>query len=126
MLYLYHSNKMESLLQALLAVLEQPLENPFAPETILVQNQGMARWITQGIAERQGIAANLDFPLPATFIWRIFELQLERVPDSSSFDKESLLWRCMALLPRYAHTGGFEEIANYLSGDDATLKCYQL
>ena len=126
MLYLYHSNKMESLLQALLAVIEQPLENPFSAETMLVQNQGMSRWITQGIAERQGIAANLDFPLPATFIWRIFELQLERVPDSSSFDKESLLWRCMALLPRYAQTEGFEEIANYLSGDDATLKCYQL
>ena len=65
MLHLYHSNKMESLLQALLQVLEQPLENPFTAETILVQNQGMARWITQGIAERQGIAANLDFPLPA-------------------------------------------------------------
>ncbi len=126
MLYLLHSNKMESLLQALLAVIEQPLDNVFTPETILVQNQGMARWITQGIAERQGIAANLNFPLPATFIWRIFELQLERVPDSSSFDKESLLWRCMALLPRYAHTEGFEEIANYLSGGDATLKCYQL
>ncbi len=126
MLHLYHSNKMESLLQALLQVLEQPLENPFTAETILVQNQGMARWITQGIAERQGIAANLDFPLPATFIWRIFELQLERVPDSSSFDKEALLWRCMALLPRYSHSEGFEEIANYLSGDDADLKCYQL
>ena len=126
MLHLYHSNKMEALLQALLQLLEQPLESIFAPETILVQNQGMARWITQGIAERQGIAANLEFPLPATFIWRIFQLQLERVPDSSGFDKDALLWRCMALLPQYSHSEGFDEIASYLSGDDASLKCYQL
>lgn len=126
MLYLYHGNKMERLLQALLEVLEQPLANPFAAETILVQNYGMAHWIKQRTAAHQGIAANLDFPLPASFIWRIFELQLERVPDSSAFDKESLLWRCMALLPKYAETKGFEEIASYLSGEGASLKCYQL
>ena len=126
MLNLYHSNKMERLLQALQAVLEQPLDNPFAAETILVQNQGMARWITQGIAAHQGIAANIEFPLPASFIWRIFELQLERVPDSSSFDKEALLWRCMKLLPQNLQREGFEEIAGYLSGGDASLKCYQL
>ena len=79
MLYLYHSNKMERLLQALLEVLEQPLANPFAAETMLVQNYGMAHWITQRTAAHRGIAANLDFPLPASFIWRIFDLILKEL-----------------------------------------------
>lgn len=126
MLHLYHSNSMESLLQELLTLLGRPLENPFAAEIILVQNQGMARWLTLAIAARQGVAANIEFPLPARFIWRLFELQLQRVPDSSGFDREALLWRAMALLPEVAGRSGCEEIAGYLQGADTALKSYQL
>jgi exodeoxyribonuclease V gamma subunit len=126
MLHLYHSNSMESLLQELLAVLERPLQDPFAAEIVLVQNQGMARWLTLAIAKQQGVASNIEFPLPARFIWRLFELQLQRVPDSSAFDREALLWRAMALLPNVAARSGCEEIAGYLQGADAALKSYQL
>ena len=55
----------------------EPLSNPFAKETVLVQSPGMSQWLRLNFAENFGIAANIDFPLPATFVWNIFKAVLE-------------------------------------------------
>ena len=75
MLEIHHSNRLEVLLDHLVAVLEGPLSDPFGEEFLVAQNQGMARWLAQGLAQRTGIAANLRFPLPARLVW---DLQIGR------------------------------------------------
>ena len=76
MWYLVQSNQLECLFARLAAVLAAPLEDPLAPEVIVVQNAGMARWLSQRIALHAGIAANIQFPLPARFIWQVLAGQL--------------------------------------------------
>ncbi|MCI5183943.1 MAG: hypothetical protein D3921_15730, partial [Candidatus Electrothrix sp. AW1] len=80
-MYLFQSNRLENLFDALCATLTTPISNPLTPETIVVQNPGMARWLSQQIAQRTGISANFAFPLPASFIWQIFEQTLGGLPD---------------------------------------------
>lgn len=126
MLYLHHSNRTESLFRALLEVIKTPLEHVFMPETILVQSKGVSHWLSQKIAQEKGIAANLSFPLPATFIWQLFKGQLANVPDTSAYNRESLLWRCMDKLPGLKAEPGFEAVRHYLSGRDTELKTFQL
>ena len=45
MLYLHTSNRLEELAGSLSEVVQAPLRSPFEPEIILVQSQGMARWL---------------------------------------------------------------------------------
>lgn len=117
---------MEGLFDGLVEVLSVPLSDPLAAENILVQNQGMARWLAQKLAERLGVAANLEFPLPASFVWRLFESQLGALPDASAYGKEVLRWRIMGLLPSLQNESVFADHDRYLRGDDAELKRYQL
>ena len=84
MLHLYQSNRLEDIAQ-MLARIQQvaPLENPFAAEEIIIQSQGMRRYISQYLARETGIAANLRFSLPAGLAWRLMR---EAMPDIPARD----------------------------------------
>ncbi len=117
------------LLDRLVRVLGRPLSDPLAPERIVVQNQGMARWLAQGLAERTGIAANLEFPLPARFLWELLGCWVEDLPTESDWDRGRLLWRIFALLDACADDPVFAEPARYLVGEgkgDRAIRTYQL
>ena len=58
MLRAVHSNRVESLASALLDAL--PPADPFAPSTIVVGSQLIARWLVREIALARGIAAGLE------------------------------------------------------------------
>ncbi|MBU0501104.1 MAG: exodeoxyribonuclease V subunit gamma [Gammaproteobacteria bacterium] len=126
MLEIHHSNRLEDLMERLAGLLDSPLSNPLAPEILVVQNQGMETWLSQQLALRRGIAANLEFPLPATFVWRMLAAQLENVPEENPFNAEQLLWVCLDLLPELVARTGFELPRRYLAGPDPERKAYQL
>lgn len=73
MLRVYHSNRLD-VLEALMEFIveRERLDDPFEPEMILVQSTGMAQWLQMTLSQKFGIAANIDFPLPASFIWDMF------------------------------------------------------
>ncbi len=52
-------------------------------------------------AARFGIAANIEFPLPASFIWDMFVRVLKDIPGESAFSKQSMSWKLMTLLPQH-------------------------
>ncbi|WP_413737203.1 exodeoxyribonuclease V subunit gamma [Sodalis sp. RH21] len=126
MFTVYHSNQLD-LLKALAAALIEgrPLRDPFQPEVILVQSTGMAQWMQMELAARFGIAANIEFPLPASFIWQMFTRVLPDIPEESAFSKDAMTWKLMTLLPRLCEQPGFETICQYLQGDGDQRKCFQ-
>ncbi|MEJ2481237.1 MAG: exodeoxyribonuclease V subunit gamma [Acidihalobacter sp.] len=126
MFHIHHSNRTELLLDALAQVCAEAPADPFEAETVVVQNPGMARWLALGIAERSGVAANLEFPLLASFVWRVYETQFDDLPDHSPLDREILLWRLMALLPEQLEDPAYAPLRHYLQGADEALRRYQL
>lgn len=126
MLHIHHGNRLETLLEVLAGVTDTPLADPFAPEVILVQNQGMARWIAQQLAEIRGISARLSFPLPASFFWQVLRSWLPELPETNGFDKETLLWRLLRLLPAHLTQPAFAPLQRYLAADDSDLRLHQL
>ncbi|AGH81681.1 exodeoxyribonuclease V subunit gamma [Psychromonas sp. CNPT3] len=127
MFHVYHSNKLSLLKDLLLALIQQsPLENAFENETILVQSPGMAQWLQLEIAQETGIAANLDFPLPASFIWQQFKHVLDDVPESSPFNKMAMTWHIMQLLPQCLDDPDFSALQHYLDEDETCRKRFQL
>ncbi len=123
----YHSNNVDVLQSLLVELIRQkPLDNPFTPEHILVQSPGMSQWLNIELAKAFGVAANIVFPLPATFIWDMFIKVLPDVPKRSAFNKESMTWKLMHILPTKLALDEFEPLRQYLEGDDDNSKCYQL
>ena len=126
MWYLVQCNQLECLFARLAAVLAAPPEDPLAPEVIVVQNVGMARWLSQRIALHAGIAANIEFPLPARFIWQVLAGQLTLPEDRGDFDRQVLRWRIFQVLTEGGALANFPEPAAYLRDDRDGCKALQL
>ena len=127
MFRVYHSNQLD-LLKNLAGILieNQPLADPLAAEQVLVQSPGMAQWLQMELAHSFGIAANIDFPLPATFIWNMFVKVLPGIPEESAFTKASMSWKLMHRLPVLLEREEFQPLRLYLHDDDDKRKLYQL
>jgi len=124
---IYHSNDVSVLKTLVIELMQRnPLDNVFAKETVLVQSPGMSQWLKLRIADRFGIAANIDFPLPATFVWNVFKAVLPDVPERSAFSKEQMTWRLLDIIPGYLQEPEFKVLAHYLKNDDRQVKLYQL
>ncbi|WP_034946780.1 exodeoxyribonuclease V subunit gamma [Erwinia oleae] len=127
MFTVYHSNQLD-LLKTLAAwqIENQPLRDPFRQEVILVQSHGMAQWLQMSLATEFGIAANITFPLPASFIWEMFMRVLPDIPEESAFTQSGMSWKLMAILPEMLTQPEFAALQHYLIDDDDKRKLFQL
>ena len=100
MLHLFQSNRIDVLLAALAHQLESsPLSSPFAEEKIVVQSKGMGRWLNFRLAEKQGMTAQMGYPLLASFFWDLMQRTLGgNLPKRSPFSRDILGWRVLAWL----------------------------
>lgn len=127
MLRVYHSNRLDVLEALMEFIVEQDrLSDPFEPEMVLVQSTGMAQWLQMTLSKRFGIAANIDFPLPASFIWDMFVRVLPDIPEQSAFNKQSMSWKLMTLLPEMLELEAFAPLRHYLAEDSDKRKLFQL
>ena len=126
MLYCIYSNELPVLKQVVVATLRrEPLSDPFHAEQILVPGTGLAQWLKLSLADELGVSANIDFPMPSNFLWRLFHAVLDDVPKESDFNKEVMLWHLLEILPALLEQEEFATLRNYLKDSDA-LRAYQL
>ena len=125
MLKLYQSNQLEQLADQLAELLPLAHQSPFKPDTIVVPHPSMRRWLTQQLAERLSICANIEFPLPAQLIWDLFRTTPIDVPEESLFTLGTLRWRILALLPQFQQDARFAPVSAYLQ-HAGELEHYQL
>ena len=125
-LHLHTSNRLECLADALADLFQTPLRGPFRPEIVVVQSLGMERWLTQQLARRQGICANVAFLFPQRFVSRIFDETLPGRAGARFFTPENLIWRIMRLLPPLLDRREFAELRRYLAQPRPQLRLFQL
>ncbi len=113
-LNLHVSNRLEDLLDALAAAVAPPLPDPLEPEVVVVPNQGIARWVAYGLAERLRICANVRFPFPDQFLVDLARRVAPDAPDGGPFSPDVLTWRVAAVLPDLAARLGGGPVARYL------------
>ncbi len=124
MLHVYHSNRLEALFILLCTMRESsPLTDPLTPETVLVANSGIGRWLNFQIADRSGIAANIDYKLPATFVWQLYRSCLENVPEKSAFERNALRLRVLSQLDSISNADEkiWLPLQRYAASDTGTL-----
>ncbi|HET7267356.1 MAG TPA: exodeoxyribonuclease V subunit gamma [Oleiagrimonas sp.] len=94
------------------------------PQTVLVPQAGLQKWLVQRLAERHGIAANLEFIAPAQMVWRALREWRPGLPYQSPFDREAMRWR---LLPLLAEPPADEAgVAALVEGESEPLRRFQL
>ncbi len=126
-LLIQSSNRVERLQQNLSqALANRPLSNPLATETIVVPTYAVARWLNLQIAQQQGIAANIQYPLPAAWLWEIAASQIDGVPEQDPLRLDSMGWKIFAILPEFLSRIEFDSLRDYLIDDEAGVKRWQL
>lgn len=125
-LYLYMSNRLETLAGRLAETMRNASDDPLAAETVMVQSKGMEKWLSMRIADSLGVCANVEFPYPNALVWRAFRSLIPDMPEDDPYCKELLAWRVYSLLPSCAGMKGFEAPAKYLSDPGDLLRRYQL
>ena len=100
---------------------------PREPETIVVQSQGMRRWLTLQLADALGCAGSLELPFPAHFSHDI----ANRVAggrrgvdhENDPFSRDALTWRLDALLRALpTQESAYERLRDYLNVTDDRMR----
>src|SRR5438046_1367537 len=125
-LALHTSNRLEQLADHLAELIANPLRSALLPEIIVVQSDGMRRWLEQQIAERHGICSNVQFPFPQKFFQDLLQSAFPQTEATNLFDQEVMTWRIMKDLPRLVTHPEFAAVANYLRGERTELRAYEL
>jgi exodeoxyribonuclease V gamma subunit len=125
-LTLHTSNRLERLADHLAEVIARPLRSPLVSEIVVVQSNGMRRWVERQIAERHGICCNILFPFPQKFFQDLLQSVFPEAAAAKLFEREVMTWRIMEQLPRFASLPEFATIANYIRSDHRGLHTYEL
>ena len=121
------SNRVETLQARLTKQLaETPLDDPFTREIIVVPTYAMARWLNLRIAQQQGIAANIHYPLVEDWIWQQAHRILADVAEQDPYSAQALYWKIFNLLPRLLDLDAFAALRAYLVDDKNGIKRLQL
>ena len=126
-----HGNRLEDLRDLLTQfVKSQPLP-PLVAEVILVQSNGMKHWLEIALADdgALGICAATRLELPSGYLWQVYRsvLGANAVPQHMPFDKSSLIWRLVRLLPALSISNPmYAPLARYLGEHTDGRKLYQL
>ncbi len=118
MLTLWHSNRLERLADRLAEALATRPAPPLVPECIMVQHPGTAQWLRVALAARLGIAANIEFLLPGSLIWRLLRARWPDLPAESAWGKGPLTLRVLAELPALAMQPEGHALAAHLQPQD--------
>ncbi len=126
-LHLLTGNRMERLAEELADLLRTPWGSPLVPETVVVQSRGMERWLSQKIARRNGICANLTFPFPNRFLERLCEAAGVMGPaERSAFEPEALAFRLFSLFGDLSRGADDLPLRRYLESDPGDLRRWEL
>ena len=94
MLYVHHSNRLETLAQSLAQQVMTSTADPFEPRWVVVQNAGMGRWLSMQVAQLTGVAAHFNYLFPAELTWELLRRVLT-IAEHNPCSIEVLRWRLL-------------------------------
>ena len=119
---LYHGNDLAVLAGILAHALAEPApgQGLLAPDTILIPQPAMRRWLQKHLAQTHGIAANLRFLAPGEFVAEALRANLPGSDDAAVGEAAVLRWRLWALLadPALMREAVFAPLRPLLGGGD--------
>ncbi|MCF6194208.1 MAG: exodeoxyribonuclease V subunit gamma, partial [Kangiellaceae bacterium] len=116
MLHLNTSNQLEQLATQYARVTNEPLSKVFEPECLVIQNAGMARYLSMHVADLSGISANTEALFPAEFMWKLLRIVSPDVSKQSECSPDALRFHIMQELTD--NPSDYPEIQHYIFDDN--------
>ena len=126
MFRLFQSNKLRNLAIAFCKN-EPEVKDPFKSSTVITQSFELRYWLQLQITELKGISSNIDFQLPASFLWKLYKCLTPEIADldRSPYEREIMVWRLMRILEKGPSSN--QDIADYLDPEKKrNLRLYEL
>jgi exodeoxyribonuclease V gamma subunit len=105
-LHIHRAERADGLVQALAALLAEPLDDPMAPEIVAVPTRGMERWLTQrlsaslgaSVGRSDGVCANVSFPWPRRLVGDAVAAASGVQPERDPWLPERATWPLLDVL----------------------------
>ena len=123
MLHIHTSNHLEQLKDQFHQVVKTPLKDVLKTEQVVVQNAGMARWLSIQMAKGSGISANTKHLFPAEYMWGLLRLVSPDIPEHSQCAPDTLRFHIYAELAN--NPDDYPELHHYIyNGNDNNDKSF--
>lgn len=116
--HLHRSHRTENLATALAEVLEEPLDDPFAPERLIVPSRGMAQWVSLALADELGVAAHLAFWTPREAVDALLGAYAPDDAPPAPWSRDTLSWSLLALLVAHRADPSLGALSAWISDAD--------
>lgn len=117
--FLYKSNLLEKLCDKAIEILNSSSEeNPLKKVSVIVQTDGLGKWLALQIAEKNGICANIEFLSPEQYINKVSKDVLKIDNGKSIYESMHLKWIIYDILGSdLMKKAAFKSMNNYILGD---------
>ncbi|HEV7805206.1 MAG TPA: exodeoxyribonuclease V subunit gamma [Solirubrobacteraceae bacterium] len=128
MLHVHRAERADGLIDALGALIVDPLPDPFAAEVVCVPTRGMERWLTQRLSGRlgatrgrsDGVCANVEFPWPRRLVGDAIAAASGIEPDDDPWLPEHAVWSLLEVVDAALHEPWLHSLSLHLgNGADA-------
>ncbi|MCW3047084.1 MAG: recC [Solirubrobacterales bacterium] len=124
MLHVHRAERADGLIEALGALLAEPLDDPFAPEVIAVPTRGMERWLTQRLSARlgataghgDGVCANVEFPFPRRLVEDAVAAAVGIDAEEDRWRPERVVWPLLEVVDQSIDEPWLHSLAVHLGG----------
>lgn len=124
MLHIHRSERADGLVEALGALLVEPLPDPFTPEVVAVPTRGIERWLTQRLSSRlgagpdriDGVCANIAFPSPRRLVDETVAVATGITPGEDPWLPERSVWPLLEIVDECLAEPWMHRLAEYLGG----------
>ena len=116
MLHIHRAERADGLVDALRALLADPLPDPFAAEVVAVPTRGMERWLTQRVSDALGICANVGFPTPRALVSGAMAAASGIAPDADPWLPERMVWPLLEVVDQSLDEPWARSLAAHLGG----------
>ncbi len=120
-IHFHASNDQQALIEALAEVVRQPMQNALQPEHILVQHQGMMRWISLQLAKKNNIEANTRYLFPNELLDLAFSQVNADYDASKMMEADHLAWLLFEKLQMRKDDPAFQKLESYLNEKNSLL-----
>ena len=128
MLHVHRAERADALIEALRALLLEPLPDPFEAEVVAVPTRGMERWLAQRMSDRlgasaggaDGVCANVDFPSPRRLIGDAVALASGIDAERDPWSPERVVWPLLATVDECLGEPWLRPLADHLGAGGAT------
>ncbi|MDX6676370.1 MAG: exodeoxyribonuclease gamma subunit, partial [Solirubrobacteraceae bacterium] len=123
-LHIHRAERADGLVDALGALLADPLPDPLAPDVVCVPTRGMERWLTQRLSGRlgttrgrsDGVCANIEFPSPRRLVGDATAAASGIVADHDPWLPERAVWPLLEVVDGCLGEPWLHSLALHLGG----------